>query len=375
MAMGDSITADGISNGDPLNGVLGRESSGQSYLFWACLISQAKLQFAGIAATGGFTTAQVRATHLPTVLSLRPGMCVVLAGTNDFGNFSDATLFAAWQADMTAMYTALLANGTLPIAATLPATNNVGGTYTKLTQANVWIARTATRLGIPLVDFYGATTADNGNYAAGLNSDNVHPSAAGAKVMGTALWTLLQNVVPQSSVYISQDQPSIDTTRILSNELFLTDTNADGVPDNWSVTQAPTVGLATDTANFGARSGKVWTITRAAVNCALSSSTFTVTPGHKLWFAIKFGTTGVEAAGGSIDLYLAPPNQSTFLVGLFNWPAKDTVGLSPYIMAGEVTMPSGLPSNQINITGQIRTGGTLKLAQVTLVDLTASGIA
>jgi lysophospholipase L1-like esterase len=225
-----------------LNGVLGRESSGQSYLFWACLISQAKLQFAGIAATGGFTTAQVRATHLPTVLSLRPGMCVVLAGTNDFGNFSDATLFAAWQADMTAMYTALLANGTLPIAATLPATNNVGGTYTKLTQANVWITRTATRLGIPLVDFYGATTADNGNYAAGLNSDNVHPSAAGAKVMGTALWTLLQNVVPQSSVYISQDQPSIDTTRILSNELFLTDTNADGVPDNWSVTQAPTVG-------------------------------------------------------------------------------------------------------------------------------------
>lgn len=375
VGIGDSIMQAGFSTTPNIAaGILGRENTAQNFLLLASMISQAKLQFGGVSATTGFTAAQVLATHVPivTALSPKPAMCLVLAGTNDFG----VTNFATWQSTMTSIYQALLDAGILPIAATCPPSNALtAGNETAISAYNVWIARTAARMGIPCVDFYGALVADNSNFAAGLNSDNIHQSAAGAKVMGQALWTLLQNLVPQAPPWLSQDQPTTDTTRLLANALFLTDSNADGIPDLWAVSGSPTVSLGVDTANFGARSGKVWTITRAAATATVSTGNITVTPGHRLWWAVKFSTSGVEAAGGSIDLKLAATDLSTYLLGLNAYPIKDAAGSATYVLAGEVVMPAGLPSNQLTFNAMVRVGGTIKLAQPTLVDLTAAGIA
>ena len=277
---------------------------------------------------------------------------------------------------MLSIYNQLLTAGIMPVACTLNPSNALGGVDTNLTAFNTWIVRNAQLMGLPLVDFYGALASDSGGYAAGLNNDNVHQSPAGAKVMGTAIWNALKPLVVAQPPWISQDQPTTDATRKIGNALFLTDTNADGVPDLWAVSGAPTVALATDTANFGARSGKVWTITRGASNAvATLTPAVTLTPGGRLWYAIKFATTGVQAAGGSIDIHLESTDQATELLGMQAWPAQDTAGMAVYVLAGEMVMPSGLPSNNLQIRCQIRTGGTLKLAQPTLIDLAAAGIA
>jgi lysophospholipase L1-like esterase len=59
---------------------------------------------------------------------------------------------------------------------------------------NEWLYRYAAANGHPFVDFYGAlVNTANGDYTAAYTSDNIHPTAAGAKVMGQAVATALRH--------------------------------------------------------------------------------------------------------------------------------------------------------------------------------------
>jgi lysophospholipase L1-like esterase len=91
-AIGDSITANGNSSGIAGTSLtLSTRIGPLSYLGWASMLSSGKILFAGASGTGGFTIAQVRATHVPVAIAANPGMCVVLAGTNDVGNIALGT--------------------------------------------------------------------------------------------------------------------------------------------------------------------------------------------------------------------------------------------------------------------------------------------
>jgi lysophospholipase L1-like esterase len=106
--------------------------------------------FEDFAATGGFTTDQIVATHLPTVLAAKPNACVVLGGINDM-TIGAVAVPASTIANLKTIYTSLIAAGILPIACTIPPKNG----YTEgPASLNAWISRYARNNGFPVLDFY-----------------------------------------------------------------------------------------------------------------------------------------------------------------------------------------------------------------------------
>jgi hypothetical protein len=82
-SIGNSITARGNTPVvSPTYSPVGAMSA-LSYPLWASMLSNGALRFVGVSATPGYTTAQIKATHLPIALAVRPGICGVLAGIND----------------------------------------------------------------------------------------------------------------------------------------------------------------------------------------------------------------------------------------------------------------------------------------------------
>jgi lysophospholipase L1-like esterase len=297
MAMGDSIIANGAN--DSVSGsvtVTGGRLNEKNWLAWATMLSGGKITYGGLAATGGYTTAQVLATHLPTVLAAKPDACLVLAGTNDT---VASTPLATSIANLTSMYAQLLAAGILPIACTLPPrTGATSGDNTLRTQLNIWIVRYARTNGIPMVDFYGTLvdTATAGSYLAALTADGVHPNGAGAKAMGQAMADSMATWLSPVTPFLSQN--NTDPALGLSNSLNLTDTNADGVPDNWTISGTGAVGtLVTD----AAVKGKYYVATRGSADLtAQMAAAITAAAGDKIYLGVKLMST-VEATSGSFD--------------------------------------------------------------------------
>src|SRR4051812_8383062 len=101
-AIGNSITAQGntsiVAPGySPVGGV-----GAKSYLMWASMLSGGSLSFAGVSATAGYTSAQIKATHLPIAQAARWGACCVLDGINDLNTgvalaTIKANLIDTWQ--------------------------------------------------------------------------------------------------------------------------------------------------------------------------------------------------------------------------------------------------------------------------------------
>lgn len=354
MAIGDSL----IANGGGLYADLPyRRYNAASPVLWASMLSSARFQDLGAAATAGYTPAQILATHVPTVLAAKPGFCLVLSGQNGQTDF----------ASVRTTHQTLFAAGITTIAATLPAT----GAGANLVKFNAFIARYARDQGIPLVDFHAATTdATTGLYKTGMDSgDGVHPSEAGAKAMGSALSTLMQQIVPQSSVAGLLADNAADAAVLLGNPTFATDSGfAAYAPTNWLPATSGTSAFDTEASTPGRRWGM--TSTSASAFIYRTSQTLTVAPGDRVSFACKVGAT-VESVGGGWSLGVEDASFNTLLATPFYF-TKDL----PYgaVFANEIVIPSGVTSLKIEARTATANNAALQLGQVTLRNLTALGL-
>jgi hypothetical protein len=165
------------------------------------------------------------------------------------------------------IYNDLLAASILPICCTIPPHTGASANENKArAQLNTWICGYASRKRLPFVDFYSvlADPATAGNYLATYSGDGTHPTAAAAKVMGQTLATNLAAILPnQSNPLLTMNNG--DTGFAYTNSLFLTDTNADGIPDNWTLSGTGATGALASDATI---KGNYWTVTRGSADAA-----------------------------------------------------------------------------------------------------------
>lgn len=376
MAIGDSITA---QDSPSVGGAEFYESPplhGRSYLFWTVLASEGRLRFRGVSATPGMTSQQILDTHLPVVLAAdpAPGFCAVLAGRNP-----DTGGLATTKANLVEIYTQILEAGILPIACTMPPADIDLATALEH-ELQAWITTNAARMNIPLADFYTPLVTETGGYSTTAGGtpygfeppgDAVHPSAAGAKVMGSVLWEAVKDRVG-APPWILPAQGAADTTSAFPNPLFLVDTDANGRPDGWGgPAGAPTITNPTAAWAPG-KTMKVQMNAGSEVFMYGDTDHFPVTAGHRYLIAFRLAAAVQDGDDTTDSWELTFNNQdvSGSVIGIGT--DRDIDPGSAF--AVEVIIPAGWtalkPLLHINGTGN----GYVQFGQFTVVDLTALGL-
>jgi lysophospholipase L1-like esterase len=388
--LGDSLTAFGFDYAEDAahsaaTGDIGAISP-NNWGMWASLDSQGRIRYGGADATAGFTSAQI----LQATRSLLAGPLVrsvayatVLAGTNDVGN---ELPLSASQANLTAIYQLLVEHDITPILCTLPPRDPFPGepqeTVVHQRDAtillNQWIAHTAQVNDWPLVDLYSALVdPETGEYKPGLDFDELHQSSAGAKVMGQTLASALADYPLPPPPLLADSEPN--SAYAVGNDLFLNST--DGVPEDWEAAGAPTLEVAPDPAV----TGDTFSITRGTDEYgeAWASAPMPVEEGDVVYLAGRIQSS-VQGPGGEIWYRLIPypsePSDTTSVFGLYDWNQDITGSGSEQwgTFAIETTVPNLGGDHELELQAIVKgapgTHPQLKLAQVTWLNMTQSGI-
>lgn len=230
--LGDSITAQGF--GGSLAG--GYTFSSNGYLTWAAFLSKRRVKLlpGGNFGVSGETSTQILA-RVGQVVSFAPGVCVVLAGTNDIATIPVATTIANLAAIYDALQNANIAVIAIPI---MPRGSLTTAQYGKIHQINRWIyGQRISRRRFIVVDMSAAYGDPlTGAPRTTMSSDQLHPLTYGAYVIGNELQPALAALFPDPllpfsnilDLYSATDNPTgnllasgvglmVGTTGTLSN--------------------------------------------------------------------------------------------------------------------------------------------------------------
>jgi lysophospholipase L1-like esterase len=364
--IGDSITANGGTVSSP-SAAANRAFTQKCWPLLGGAYSGGVFDVGLISATTGYTTAQILSTHVPVVLAMtpKPKFCVVLGSAND-------ATFAAATTGLQAIYAALMAGAIEPICVTNPPRNDAPTDTIRL-QINEWIREYARVTGLQVIDMHPALVEPStGNWLAGYNADNVHPAGKGSREMGKVLATAMQRRF-QPRAGILADQTS-DPNNLLAptNSVMLVDTNADGVPDGWTLTgTGATASLGTATGVVG----KACTFTRGSADAHLDCTGGTVlVAGRKYRLSFLLKCT-VEAFAGSIIYWtlnnVTGANSFMSMVGTgIDYDIASFVEMTSEFTA--VSVASMTP--RLQVFANNTAGATATVAQVTLKDVTGLGL-
>lgn len=357
-ALGDSIT---IGNGVSAAGIFGSTS----WLTWLGLLSGGRCRMVkgGNAGVAGQTIDQIAVRVSSDILPLGVDYCIVHGGTNSVTTRTAAQIVASIEG----IGNALIAGGVTPVLTTvLP--RNVSGTL--VPEVNYRIADLAARRGWLLIDFYPVLidTATGGILAA-YSPDGLHPNEAGAKLLGQRAADLM-TTLPGMVAPLLAAGPA-EATNLTPNGLFIGDTNADGMANSWALA-APTGGTPSLVADPAIKGNWQRVVGNGAaapyITANMAAGSWAV--GDKLRFMGRVRST--VAGLGSVasprirfigpTLYLSPATSIT----------QDQQPGNVFAMEGVI--PAATTTVAIEL--QAGTGtGTVDFAQITVLNLTALGIA
>jgi len=365
LAVGDSLTEGSGAGGGGLttdvavfptraHGAL--QYQGGSWVTWALLASQARWTIGGVFATGGYTAAQILATHVPAAIAAaKPGdTVVVLAGTN--GN-----VFT----DVQAIHEALRNAGLHTVAVTIPPSTS--STLSNVAAFNARLKAYAAAKAIPLVDVHGALVDPaTGAYLTAYNGDGVHPNQLGAQLMGQTIATVL-NGFHATPVPLVEHNAAI-TGQLQSNPLAQAALTSGTDFGTLSGLGTSTIAQASD-ADF--RGGKCYLFTRGDTDINGRLKTATLVPGNRM----RVGMALKAAAGTSWGMrWESNTTGQKVLLGV-GYPTSFSVpqGIARFYV--EFTVPT-LPdyvyrSPRLYVGGA---GAALSLGEITVQDLTAMGV-
>lgn len=351
----------------------GNELSVQGYLAWAALLSEGAIKYAGHAGAGGATSTNVAATHLPALLALpgAPFHYVVLdAFTN---NMSSDALFDQGKLDLASMVSSLQARGIAPILSNVPPrTDGTTAEYLRIAKWNAYLARYAELNSLIHVDWHSRLVDPaTGEYAAGMlltgDTSGLHPSPAGAKLMGQALVDAMPPAPHWRPVMRAVDEDPID---LIAHGLFLTDTA--GVGTGFTSALSEGDDFAADCDDPAAAGNWQAVAQTGGLTWLVSAPAFTFVPGHRYRWSGLFEVVAVDA-GASVNLQIVDGSGntiSTVEATQIGWHTEEVDGSFELDFTCPAGVVTGLFSLRVN-------GGaaTARVAQVSLVDLTALGAA
>jgi lysophospholipase L1-like esterase len=344
----------------------------------------AKPLWGGYFATSGFTLAQIQTTHLPTVLALsgwaKPSACAIDGFTNDVnaGGYS----FAGSQATLLSIATALQSAGIAPMLVCQPP-NASATNAADIVKWNAWLRGLGARYRWHVLDVYAAVANTAGGWQNNLSGDAKHPNGQGNRIIGAALAPQLAALFPTAQGLLLSRSIGDGSNLLASNAQLFSGTPSGGVASNWSASGAGCVFtvITSDTSI----AGNWQTLNRpqaATANAFMQLSPAVTTgfsAGDRLAFACLYQTAGFE--GGDV-------NQSAYiLLNFYDSGGSVLAVMNPISSTQSACSVSALAYDEIMVpagTASIRVGAgvngaattsTLQLAQPTLTNLTALGIA
>ncbi|MEV8023649.1 SGNH/GDSL hydrolase family protein [Microbacterium sp. NPDC080220] len=375
-AMGDSITDQGVAwssapygsevNAARLQGGLWQNNN--AWTTWATLASEGKWTLAGVAATAGYTPAQILATHVPNVIArATPGdTVVVLAGTNGASTAMN---------DIPRIHEALRAAGLHTVAVTTPPRNSAPSTPQTLNAAlQAWAAS----YGVPIADAHAALVdATTGGYVTGWdNGDGVHLSEAGAKVLGETIAATLSTLFDTAvSPLVPFNTPA--TNYLQTKPLALSSPTVG--TDFQNLTSVGT-GSFLPAAFAAAKGGYGYVANRGDTDISGRFGTYALVAGHKYRLGLAFDLA--LAGGGTffmrLDSNTGTTNGTLWAMGYHTASPSGKVlnnSVSNRRFYAEFTVPPGFGDTyrlRFTLAGE---GSVAKFSEITVADLTSLGAA
>lgn len=136
----------------------------------------------------GQTTPQMVVRFYQDVVSLRPRIVHIMAGTNDVAANTGPTSDDQFKNNITAMVDLAKANGIKVVLASIPPTKRFSWRPElrpagKIRELNAWLRTFAASRGATYVDYYAVLADAEGGLKPEYTSDGVHPATAGYAVM------------------------------------------------------------------------------------------------------------------------------------------------------------------------------------------------
>ena len=315
----------------------------------------------------------------------RPGICLVLGGTNDLTGLINEAAYTTAVGKLESIYRSLIANSILPVALGIPTCANATN-RARVPILNALIQAKAAALSaefgytVPYLDTYALT--DNGvdGWITGYSSDgNVHWGPVGAAVVGQAIRDYV--LTPLEATFSSPNLVTADLDTgdgiLWENGSMQDDANSDGIPDGGYSTQSATAwsvvtGAADVTFSLvsdpGVVDGKWWRINKAVhtVNLGIVGggigTTPPLTPGavYEIGYMCKVASLGA-ATLASIYFYNTADSAQQF------WQQFDdlAVQVAPYKVQRKFIAPANGTFLKLYVSIQ---GGTadLYIGQMTI---------
>lgn len=356
--LGDSLTAGAIDNAN--------RAFGFAWPLAACALTGGVLRPILTDGFPGQRSDQILPYLTSDILPAKPHTCVVAWGTNDI---NQSVALSVPQANTRTAVTALKAAGIQPVLATVPP-NSTTTLHTAIATYNAWLKRYAVAQRVPLLDFHSVLVdPTSGDYATPYRNDGTHPNAAGYLAMAQLAANVLQPLSPNVPPLLTS-RASDPINRLGANTLFLTDANADGVPDGWT--------------SYGGGTGYTYSIVTgdtsilgnwAQIACTASTADrvleYNVSSGFAagdvLLVSGRFGISGYSSGSGlTVKVTMTGGAQNAY--PLSSWKANMT-GVYHQLL----TVPAGTTAVLFDVIAGAGTG-TYKVAQPTIYNLTALGL-
>lgn len=369
---GDSISQFGLAASQPnaKGKIYDPLVNAQCWAAWAMLFTGGRFRYAGTYATGGYTAAQILATHIPRVIAAKPTFCIVLAGRNDVVkrlDFEKVTRPA-----LTKIYSKLRRAGIIPVVCSMSAqSGNTPDQDVLRYKINAFNRAYAAKYDLPFVDLHAATTDPlTGEWKDGYNQvradgslDPSHPTPFGAKAMGKTVAETMKGWVapttPRKAISVTTPETS---DNLLANPLFIDHT--DGIPDGWVIDSSGTFSVADDPDVLG----NAFVMSGRAGSVAMCHRTLQVTAGQRYGFGIEAKITASLSSWVSCYVVAGSSTEDTaetvYLAGLRNWKeSTDGYGYFYY----EFTAPAD--ASEVTVIAKAQ-DGTLSIAQGGVLNIT-----
>ncbi len=139
---------------------------------------------------GGQTTPQMLVRFHADVVSLKPAVVVILAGTNDIAGNTGPSTNEMIQDNIAAMTNIAQANGIrVVLSSILPVYDYPWrpglAPAPRIVAINTWLKAYAARVGAVFVDYHAAMKDERDGLRSGLGDDGVHPNEAGYRIMAS----------------------------------------------------------------------------------------------------------------------------------------------------------------------------------------------